>query len=178
MASRQVDLCKYNQTGFCKFKDLCPKRHENTVCKNTDKCTEENCPKRHPKVFRHFSNSESCRHNDKCAYKHQQNDGQIKLYEQVTLLLLKHEKDITSLTEEVNALKNIVQQMAQELVKNGQSGIETIDKENPTKNTDLDCHVSETIFKCEKCYFTCDKRMTLKKHTNTKHSDNKRVLIT
>ena len=30
-------------------------------------------------------------------------------------------------------MKNIVQQMAQELVKNVQSGIETIDKENPTK---------------------------------------------
>ena len=140
------------------------------MCENTEKCNEENCSKRHPKVCRHFSNNGSCRHGEKCAYKHYQNDGQIKLYEQVTLLLLKHEKDITSLKEEVNELKNIIQQMAQELVKNVQKGVET-------EGIELQGHISEKVLKCEKCDFTCDKKITLKKHTNTNHMDPKKQSV-
>ena len=145
MASQQVDLCQHNQTGFCKFKDKCPRRHENTICENTESCNEETCSKRHLKVCRHFSNNGNCRHGEKCAYKHQQNDGQINLYEQVTLLLLKHEKDITSLKEELNELNNIMQQMAHELMKNIQKGAETED-------------LSDNVLKCEKCDFTCEKK--------------------
>lgn len=185
MTSQQVDLCLHNQTGFCKFKDKCPRRHENTICENTEPCNKEKCSKRHPKVCKHFRTNESCRHGENCAYKHKQNDGQIKLYEQVTLLLLKHEKDITSLKEEVNELKNIVQQMAQELVKTVQKGAEiedTFDKNkkpvniNDTKEdnrediNEIKVNKTQMSFQCEECEFTSEKQETLMKHKNTKHT--------
>ena len=35
---QQVNICQHNQTGFCKFRDKCQKKHENTLCENTENC--------------------------------------------------------------------------------------------------------------------------------------------
>ena len=102
------------------------KRHENTVCENTENCSEEKCIKRHPKVFRNFNNNKNCRHKDKCAYKHIQHDKQPELNELIKQGLLKHENDIKLLTEEVNKLRNLVQYMALELSKNVQKEVAVI----------------------------------------------------
>ena len=29
---RRMNICKYNQTDFCKFKSTCPNIHENEIC--------------------------------------------------------------------------------------------------------------------------------------------------
>ena len=117
MAEQQVKICQHNQTGFCKFRDKCQKKHENTLFENTENRSKDNCSKRHPKVCRNFSNSGVCRHKEKCAYKHVQNENQSELNEQIKQGLLKHEMDIKLLNEEVNTLRNIVQYMSLELGK-------------------------------------------------------------
>ena len=47
-------LCKFNQTGFCKFRQKCSKTHNNTLCENENGCNEEYCSKRHPKLCKNI----------------------------------------------------------------------------------------------------------------------------
>ena len=178
MAEQQMDLCKHNQTGFCKFQNKCQKRHENTVCENTENCTEESCIKRHPKVCRNFNNNGTCRHKDQCAYKHIQHEKQTELNEQIKQGLLKHENDIKVLTEEVNKLRNLFQYMALELSKNVQKEVTVIEtNENTVTNKETETEpckdTSYHIFKCEECDYNCEKKITLNKHYNTKHMELK-----
>ena len=38
MSQEQVLICKFNKTGFCKFKQHFEKRHDNEVCGNQSEC--------------------------------------------------------------------------------------------------------------------------------------------
>ena len=69
--SREV-VCKYNQTGFCKFDENCQNRYFNENCENLNDCREYECTKRHPKMCKHFANHGKCRFKDVCAYKHKE----------------------------------------------------------------------------------------------------------
>ena len=169
-----MDLCKHNQTGFCKFRNKCQKRHENTVCENTENCSEERCTKRHPKVCRDFNNNKNCRHKDKCAYKHIQHEKQTELNELIKQGLLKHENDIKLLTEEVNKLRNLVQYMALELSKNAQKEVPVVEtNENTVTNKETEASPSDPSFKGDKCEFSGGTLIMLNKHKNTKHIEQK-----
>ena len=63
-------ICKHNQTGFCKFRNMCKRRHENEMCGRPTDCKTEGGLKRHPKVCRNFTQNKSCRHKEKCSYQH------------------------------------------------------------------------------------------------------------
>ena len=41
-----ASICKFNQTGFCKFREHCRKKHEYVIFEKTNECTEEKCIKR------------------------------------------------------------------------------------------------------------------------------------
>ena len=64
-------ICRYNQTGYCKFKNLCRYRHIDEVCDVTD-CENHECLKRHPRVCRYFQFRGYCKFSDHCAYAHQE----------------------------------------------------------------------------------------------------------
>jgi hypothetical protein len=100
--------------------------------------------------------------------------------------VLKHEKEITSLTEEVCMLKSLLQSISLQLVNTKEQEISNkaspntddhkYDKEKQKVST------SEPSFKCEMCIFKCEKIITMNKHKNTKHEscvngnkDNKSV---
>ena len=151
MAEQQMDHCKDNQSGFCKFGNKCQKRHENTVCENTENFSEESCIKRHPKFCRNFNNNSNCRYKDKCPYKHIQHEKQAELNELIKQGMLKHENDIKLLTEEVNKLRNLVQYMALELSKNIQKEVAVSEtNENTVTNKETE-PPSDPSFKCDKC---------------------------
>ena len=173
MAVQQMDLCKHNQTGFCKFRNKCQKTHENTVCENTENCSEESCIKRHPKVCRNFNNNRNCRHKDQCAYKHIQHEKQTELNEQIKQGLLKHENNIKVLTEEVNKLRNLFQYMALELSKNVQKEVTVIETNENTGTTKESVSPSDPSFKCDKCEFSGGPLNMLNKNKNTKHIEQK-----
>lgn len=177
MAEQQLNICKHYQTGFCKFKDECQKTHEHTMCENMENCSVKNCCKRHPKICRNFKTYGDCRHKEKCAYQHKQNYKQTMLNEQITQGLLKHEADIKALTEEVTLLRNLIQYLALGLTNTVQKEnkvSETAEQENCTNNKEAEALLPEPILHCGKCSFTCDKVITLNKHKNTKHMEQKK----
>ena len=57
-----------------------------------------------------------------------------------------------------------MQKMAQDFMKNIQMGADTED-------------IYDKVLKCEKCDFTCDKKITLNKHTNTNHMAPKKKSV-
>ena len=90
-------VCKYNQTGFCKFRDRCRSKHISQICGNQNKCKEDQCNERHPKICRNFNNTGKCRHNNNCAYQH---IVQNNKYDE--------EDDIKILTSKVEHLEKII----------------------------------------------------------------------
>ena len=191
------DLCRYNQTGFCKFKKECTKRHEDQICQIEPQCTDKSCSKRHPKTCRNFSQKGECRHNEKCAYSHKQQENvQLKFNEIMLFLISRNQQDIVALKEEVKNMQNLVENMV-DYNKNKEQNVESSkDVENKEKDTNLDqtksnhvdvkdteedygeksndLHVNktQTVFKCEECQFECEKQITLNKHRNTKHTQD------
>ena len=103
--------------------------------------------------------------------------------------MMKHEKEITYLTQEVNMLKALVQNMTLEIVKGIMQEVNSKEKEDniyttqnksaniedaeKNKKVELNViHVNKTkmVFQCEDCDFECEKEITLNKHKNTKHT--------
>ena len=88
-------ICKFNQTGFCKFREGCNKTHNNKLCEKTNDCTEESCKQRHPKDCKNFSKDGFCRHKDKFVYKHAQpHNNQDKLHDTIIMLILGQQQNV------------------------------------------------------------------------------------
>ena len=67
---KEVKKCKYNNTGYCKYKSKCRFRHPQVVCKDI-KCKGGNeCEKRHPKACKWTNTSGGCKIKHYCAYSH------------------------------------------------------------------------------------------------------------
>ena len=166
-------ICKFNQLGFCKFREHCRKKHENTICEKASECTEEKCIKRHPKICKNYIKDNNCRFNNKCAYHHKENENnQEQMNEQFKLAILKHERDIQELNEEVNKMKNMIHTMTLELVKCTQNHVATVETDAENINiADINLMSSEPLFQCDQCDYTCGKDITLKKHIDTKHKN-------
>ena len=142
MAEGTDNICQFNNVGYCKFGTLCQKKHSNKIFELLDECREKSCEKRHPKLCRYYSERRRCRFRENCAYTHKdEEDIKTKVIGQITSLVMKHEKDISTLYEEVIMLKNLVQNLAlQGEVKkerknqdNVQKEGETTQKENPLR---------------------------------------------
>ena len=63
----EASQCKYFQTGYCKFREHCRKKHVIEMCQ-TEQCFSETCSKRHQKMFKYFTTFFKL--GDKCCYKH------------------------------------------------------------------------------------------------------------
>ena len=105
-----------------------------------------------------------CRFNNTCAYQHKENDNnQEKVIKQFKLAIIKHERYIHELNNEVNKMKNIIHIMTLELVKFTKKHVNIVDTAAEKK--------SEQLFQCDQCDYACGKDITLKKHINTKHKN-------
>ena len=153
----QVSLvCKYHQTGYCKFGDHCPKYHNNIICKERV-CRDRNCNERHPKSCKYFSFDGTCRY-PQCAYAHRKSNGQSK----VDLL----ETEVKELKNEINELNNAMSEIMAKILT-----LEEITPRNQinTKNPTIEVNLDNQTFKCDQCEYWCKLEITLKKHINTKH---------
>ena len=174
MADGTNKICHFNNIGYCKFGIHCQKKHCNIVCELLDDCTEKNCEKRHPKICRYFSENTLCRFKEGCAYTHKEKENiQTKVIGQITSCIMKHEKDITTLNEEIIMLKNLVENMALQLMQHFSKKVESNEKEKTEDIETIKSAPLEHVFKCEKCEYTAEKEITLKKHINTKHIEQK-----
>ena len=62
-------VCKYFQTGYCKFGVNCRKLHVNEMCLE-EQWDKRKCNKRQPNVCKYFSTQIACKFGDMCCYKH------------------------------------------------------------------------------------------------------------
>ena len=62
-------ICKFNQSGFCKYQTHCRKQHIMDICP-TSMCNNMSCLLRHPKVCKFFTNFRRCKFGESCAYLH------------------------------------------------------------------------------------------------------------
>ena len=70
-------ICKFNQSGFCKFLSHCRKQHVMDICP-TNQCNIKTCLLRHPKLCKYFFNSGRCKFEDQCAYLHHQTKSTVE----------------------------------------------------------------------------------------------------
>ena len=61
-------ICKYHNTGFCKYKENCKYFHAKLVCDGRP-CFLKTCRNRHPKLCKY---KESCKRKTSCFYDHSQ----------------------------------------------------------------------------------------------------------
>ena len=66
----EVNICKYNHSGFRKYKDKCRRKHYSENCEDKSDCKAQNCPKRHPKECKNITKAVQCKYGDKYAYNH------------------------------------------------------------------------------------------------------------
>ena len=143
----QDEICKYNKTGFCKFKEDCRKTHNNIMYENPEVCMGETCTKRHPKDCTNFSKSGSCRPKEKCAYKHTQPIiYQAKLDEAMLMMILGHQQKISDLTKEVENLKLVVQSIEEANKNREKETIKEVIIENSVLVDNVEDIPSETMF--------------------------------
>ena len=138
MSQEQVMICKFNQTGFCKFKQLCKKEHVNEIYENTEKCENEMCTRRHPRICRHFNKDGSCPHNYQCAYMHtekvKQSDEQQKPNDILAVALTTQIKELADMRNEMTELKLKVQHLETHIQTKDVNKVYT-EKKKPFKRT-------------------------------------------
>ena len=98
-------ICKFNQSGYCKYESHCRKHHVTEICPNIQ-CTKTSCLYRHPRVCRYFSNSGKCKFSDSCAYLHTNNN--ITLEKEISEQKKEFMKEIRKLRVEIEDLRKIV----------------------------------------------------------------------
>ena len=110
--SKHTDFprCKFHNSGFCKFRDHCRKRHFSSVCQ-VPNCSQD-CEGRHPRLCKLES---SCKFYKKgiCAYKHitLTNNDKIEDLEKQ----LKHLRDqINDLTEQNKQKLKLIEKITAE----------------------------------------------------------------
>ena len=114
-ADKRQTVCKFYNSGYCKFKGDCKNTHPKLNCALIE-CKNKRCCKRHPKKCRYGDN---CRRKSSCLYKHDLSSTPLpnKMVEssEVVKLKLEVEKlkeenkqklhDIKVLADEENGLK-------------------------------------------------------------------------
>jgi hypothetical protein len=114
----EVNVCKYNQSGFCKYRDKCKRIHNLENCKNKSDCTSQNCPNRHPKQCKNISRNGKCKYEEKCAYDHDKSSKereQATLTEAVANLLKRHNNEILEMRQEMTQIKSKMEKHEEEL---------------------------------------------------------------
>ena len=92
-------ICKFYQTGFCKFKSTCRNIHIDDICSSySQECKDSSCTLRHPRRCRYYGYLGHCKFGEKCAYLHQ------SLAQEVFAELNSMKEAISKLREISNAL--------------------------------------------------------------------------
>ena len=155
-------VCKFNQTGFCKFGENCTNMHVNKLC-NTLNCNKHICNNRHPKQCKYFLVSGKCRFNNDCAFAHKKSGTNIKVEEL--------EMEVIQLKLEVESLKSNVLRGENELLRKSLEELKVIVVSNSQIIESLQnkSKVCEDQFKCEICGYKASSTTILKSHMTKKH---------
>ena len=118
-------LCKFQNSGFCKYKTKCHFKHVQDICYDK-KCEKTGCLKRHPKRCRYFYLRSFCKFKENCKYSH----GEEKICEERELIRESKslEKKTKELETEVNQLK-LANQKLEDILKKVNDELENVKKE-------------------------------------------------
>ena len=97
-------VCKHHQTGYCKYKNQCPKYHSSNLCIE-NVCKDKSCKDRHPKTCKYFASNNICKRREWCAYTHSVHENQSHNQ--------KLENEVKHLKEDAESLMNHIKQMNQ-----------------------------------------------------------------
>ena len=95
-----VKVCKYYNTGYCKYANRCKFKHPKTNCPKAS-CSNKSCQNRHPKPCRY---KDQCRRKTSCLYRHSKEEKDSKV-------------EIEELTKKVGCLKIEVDLLQEEITK-------------------------------------------------------------
>ena len=82
--------------------------------------------------------------------------------------MIKHEKKISDLHEEVKNLQELVKIMTEKVSSLEQTPTFNNENKQP-KETLKEAQDTEILFKCKQCKYECKKEIFMIKHKNTKH---------
>ena len=99
-------VCKHFQTGYCKFREHCKKRHEKTVCPSLH-CSVKACTKRHPKSCKFYALNQFCKFGDSCCYKHVDSGNMFEQLKALQMKVGQLEQAVQALESEIVVLKDI-----------------------------------------------------------------------
>ena len=176
-------ICKYNQRGYCKFKQSCRKRHENKTCKEENACNIKECIYRHPKVCINFVGENSCRFGEDCAYKHKDINSMPPVKENI----LKHAKEINNIQNELTMLKGIITSMENKIndlvqeIEIGQKKkieevvrlvVSMLDSSKQSVESSEADQQDNTEAQCDICSYKCENEDLLINHMSKKHVES------
>ena len=177
--AEESTVCKFNQTGYCRYGGLCLKTQNNTLC-SEKVCRKINCRERHPKTCRYFAQNKSFRLKDQCAYAHHlsKKETNIALIEREVILLKEEIEKLSIYRATVNVklqkmISNEIQfEKQKNLVGNHRKQIKDLEvkvMKLEQNNTKKHSKVKYISYECDICDFLSTTVLMLKNHKNTKH---------
>ena len=182
MSANKKELCRHNQTGFCKYRQQCTKEYVNEICNDNYECKEITCKMRHPKKCKTFELFGKC-NSENCAYIHvkYETDDKFQVLENVVMELKlelrqiaengkeENTKKLETLENDVKELKDDVKMLANSIKNTERMMHQLIEKDKDTVKNQTE--IEKEFLKCTLCEYKCEKATTLKKHVNTKHGE-------
>ena len=95
----ELNVCRKNKYGYCKYGDRCQFKHVKQIC-NDSNCNVFACDKRHPRNCRWFGEYGRCKFTTFCKYKHEK----IKTFEELLSEIRQNEirlRDINAKLENI-----------------------------------------------------------------------------
>ena len=175
------EVCKHNQSGYCKYKLNCEKRHENELCPEKLNCNSEECPLRHPSA-NIFSGSEFAGL-EMAALTHTRK-SQIKIKKKD--MIEKHEKEINAIKDEMNKLKEIISliknkvaEINLDILSSKKVNIEEIvglvvsllDNPKSFEKSYIAANKNESLMQCDICDFKSENEKQMESHMGEEHDD-------
>ena len=152
LTENMSNVCKFNQSGYCKYGNRCRFLHNDQVCElNT--CEREGCEKRHPRQCTYYHRRGYCKFKDYCKYSHKEDNNSVKMnqIEQKVrnlvdnnnikdLEIQKLKEHMNTLSEKINSLESKMEFL--EAMKTPEQFIE--------KSKSIICEQCEKSFNSEK----------------------------
>ena len=102
-------ICKFNQTGYCRYQSHCRKQHVMELCSNLECAMDSSCVKRHPRVCKYFSIFARCKFDDNCAYLHKNETKSLE--KEIFKQKEKVEKEMKELKDEIEELQKQITEL-------------------------------------------------------------------
>ena len=116
----EEEVCMFGKFGFCKFKEVCKRKHFTNVCESLSRCTNiKTCQKIHPKACRRFKTGNQCKFKEDCAYDHTRKN---------------HDEEKNNLKEKVDLLEKLVNEITNKVESKLIEHLEKVDLLEKTVN--------------------------------------------